>query len=178
MNTSWVTFLLPPKISGYEQGQRARLLHYMLIAVFIGAMVNGISSYLNGWVIETYVLSEPHTSVLYRGLDLLCFILCCHNLAAVSWRRVIRFHDIGLSNIPDLHSLPVWHPRTLHCDDFFHSGNIRNLYASDQWFVRVCLPSKSSACRDCFSPIRAHVRCYIVCSLNLLDDSVPPERIL
>lgn len=57
MNSAWITFLFPPKISNYEQGQRARLLHYMLIAVFIGALVNGISNYLNGWVIETYVLS-------------------------------------------------------------------------------------------------------------------------
>ena len=57
MNTSWFGFLLPPKVSNYEPGQRAKLLHYMLVAVFLGGLVTGISNYVNGWMVETYVLS-------------------------------------------------------------------------------------------------------------------------
>ena len=57
MNISWPDFLFPPKSSNYEYGQRAKLLHYMLMAVFIGGLLNGISSYLNGWIVETYILA-------------------------------------------------------------------------------------------------------------------------
>ena len=57
MNTSWFGFLFPPKITSYEQGQRVKLLHYMLVAVFIGGLVTGVSNYLNGWIVETYILS-------------------------------------------------------------------------------------------------------------------------
>ena len=57
MKTTWVRFLSPPKFSSYEQEQKARLLHYMLVAVFVGGLVTGISNYVNGWIIETYILS-------------------------------------------------------------------------------------------------------------------------
>ncbi|HKI52654.1 MAG TPA: HD-GYP domain-containing protein [Anaerolineales bacterium] len=57
METKQISFLLPQRFSSTEQGQRARLLNYMLMAVFIGALVTGISNYLNGWVVETYILS-------------------------------------------------------------------------------------------------------------------------
>ena len=57
MNISWPGFLFPPKSSNYEHGQKAKLLHYMLMAVFIGGLLNAISSYLNGWMVETYILS-------------------------------------------------------------------------------------------------------------------------
>jgi HD-GYP domain-containing protein (c-di-GMP phosphodiesterase class II) len=57
MKTAWISFLLPPKFSNYEQGQRARLLHFMLVAVLVGGLVTSISNYVNGWMVETYVLS-------------------------------------------------------------------------------------------------------------------------
>lgn len=55
--TGWISFLLPPKYSNYELGQRARLLHFMLVAVFVGGLVTGVSNYLHGWMVETFVLS-------------------------------------------------------------------------------------------------------------------------
>lgn len=57
MSTSWFAFLSPPKMSSYEHEQRARLLHYMLAAVFMGGLVSSISNYLNGWIPETIILS-------------------------------------------------------------------------------------------------------------------------
>ena len=57
MNTSLLGFLIPPRYSSHELGQRARLLHYMLIAVFIGGLATGLSNYAHGWFAETLILS-------------------------------------------------------------------------------------------------------------------------
>src|SRR5574340_1277993 len=57
MQTTWIRFLLPPKDSIYERAQRARLLHFMLVVVFVGGLLIGLSNYLHGWMVETLVLS-------------------------------------------------------------------------------------------------------------------------
>jgi len=57
MNHSRLRFMFPPTYFGYEQGQRAKLLHYMLIVVAVGGLVTGISNYVHGWIAETIILS-------------------------------------------------------------------------------------------------------------------------
>lgn len=57
MKNSWFGFMFPPKYSDHEQGQRAKLLHYMLIAVVISALVTSISNYSHGWIAESIILA-------------------------------------------------------------------------------------------------------------------------
>jgi HD-GYP domain-containing protein (c-di-GMP phosphodiesterase class II) len=56
MKTSWFTFLSPPQFSNYEQTQKAKLLHYMLLAAFLGALTIGITNFIYGWIVEATVL--------------------------------------------------------------------------------------------------------------------------
>jgi hypothetical protein len=56
MKTSWFTHLSPPQFSSYEQSQRAKLLHYMMLAAFLGSLVIGIINFLNGWTVEATLL--------------------------------------------------------------------------------------------------------------------------
>ena len=56
MKTSWFIFLSPPQFSSYEQTQKAKLLHYMLLAAFLGSMIIGITNFINGWIVEATLL--------------------------------------------------------------------------------------------------------------------------
>jgi HD-GYP domain-containing protein (c-di-GMP phosphodiesterase class II) len=56
MKTSWFTYLSPPQFSSYEQSQRAKLLHYMMLAAFLGSLVIGIINFINGWTVEATLL--------------------------------------------------------------------------------------------------------------------------
>lgn len=69
MKTSWFTFLLPPQFSSYEKTQKTRLLHYLLLASFLGALVFGIINFLKGWYNEATFLS------LFAVICLLGFFL-------------------------------------------------------------------------------------------------------
>lgn len=51
-----VNYLFPPKFSGYEETQKAKLLHYMLLTAIAGSLVIGIVNLLNGWFLETAFL--------------------------------------------------------------------------------------------------------------------------
>jgi HD-GYP domain-containing protein (c-di-GMP phosphodiesterase class II) len=54
--TSWLTFLSPPQFSNYEETLTAKLLHYMLIAGFLGALIIGGTNFINGWTTEATFL--------------------------------------------------------------------------------------------------------------------------
>jgi putative nucleotidyltransferase with HDIG domain len=56
MKTSWFILLSPPQVPSYEQTQKAKLLHYMLLAAFLGSLVIGITNFINGWTIEATLL--------------------------------------------------------------------------------------------------------------------------
>lgn len=100
MNTSWFGFLLPPKVSYHEPGQRAKLLHYMLVAVFLGGLVTGISNYVNGWMVETYVLSLLTLVCLVgfylnhrRQYRIAAWIFCVSFFVVIS---LLLYHGAGL----------------------------------------------------------------------------------
>jgi len=57
MNIPLYRFFLPPESSDYEQSQKAKLLHYMLFAIFSGSLFVGVGNYINGWINETVFLS-------------------------------------------------------------------------------------------------------------------------
>lgn len=69
MKTFGLNYLSPPQFSNYEQNQKARLLHYMLLAAFLGALIYGLTNFLNGWYTESILLS------LFAGICLLGFYL-------------------------------------------------------------------------------------------------------
>ena len=69
MKTSWFIFLSPPQFPSYEQTQKAKLLHYMLITAFLGSLVIGITNFLNGWYPEATILA------LFAGISLVGFYL-------------------------------------------------------------------------------------------------------
>jgi hypothetical protein len=56
MKSSWFIFLSPPQFSSYEQTQKAKLLHYMMLAAFLGSLIIGITNFINGWTIEATLL--------------------------------------------------------------------------------------------------------------------------
>jgi len=56
MKTSWFIFLSPPQFSSYEQTQKAKLLHYMMLAAFLGSVIIGITNFINGWTVEATLL--------------------------------------------------------------------------------------------------------------------------
>jgi len=62
MKTAWFAFLLPPKFNNYEQAQKAKLLHYMLLTVFLGALVTTYTNFSNGWFLEATILFLLATS--------------------------------------------------------------------------------------------------------------------
>ncbi len=57
MNPSLSNFLFSSKSSNYEQAQKAKLLHYMLLSIFGSSSLAGIGNLLNGWTKETIFLS-------------------------------------------------------------------------------------------------------------------------
>jgi len=69
MRISLPNFLVPPVSSSYEQTQKAKLLHYMLLAVFCGSFLAGIGNLLRGWTYETFFL------LVLAGICLLGFLL-------------------------------------------------------------------------------------------------------
>ena len=89
MNTSWFAFLSPPRLPNYEREQRARLLHYMLIVVFFGGLVNSISSYLNGWMVETVILSLL-TLVCFAGF----YLNYTHRYVISAWIFCVSFYVV------------------------------------------------------------------------------------
>lgn len=77
MKTSpWVNYLFPPKFSGYEETQKAKLLHYMLLTAIAGSLVIGIVNLSNGWYLEATFLFA------LTGFSLIGFIL---NHSQYSW---------------------------------------------------------------------------------------------
>lgn len=87
MKVSWFAVLTPLKISSYEHEQRARLLHFMLMAIFIGGLVNCVFSYLNGRIVAGTILALltliclagfylNHIHRQHGGPDYLYFFLC------------------------------------------------------------------------------------------------------
>ena len=56
MKIAQFNYLFPPKFSSYEQTQKAKLLHYMLLADFIGALVTGTTNFMHGWYNEAIFL--------------------------------------------------------------------------------------------------------------------------
>jgi len=76
MNTSWLIFLFPPRFSGYEQTQKAKLLHYMLLAAIVGSFVIGMVNFQNGWRTEATFLFT------FTGISLVSFFL---NRTSYSW---------------------------------------------------------------------------------------------
>ena len=89
MNTSWFAFLSPPRLPSHEREQRARLLHYMLMAVFVGGLVNSISSYLNGWIVETVILSLL-TLVCFAGF----YLNHTYRYATAAWIFGVSFYIV------------------------------------------------------------------------------------
>lgn len=83
MKTRRFDFLFPPEFPGYEQTQKARLLHVMLLVAFLGASIIGLTNFLNDWHTEaTYLFGFAGISLLgfylnrKRYLDIAAFILC------------------------------------------------------------------------------------------------------
>ena len=76
MNTSWLIYLSPPQFPSYEQTQKARLLHYMLLAAFLGAAVIGVINFRKGWYPEAIFLFT------FTVISLIGFIL---NRTPYSW---------------------------------------------------------------------------------------------
>lgn len=80
---SLLDFWRPPKSSSYEQTQKARLVHVMLMAAFAGGLVIGIANLSQGWKTETALLFLL-AGVCWVGFyvnrsgyyDLAAFILC------------------------------------------------------------------------------------------------------
>ena len=100
MRTSLRDFLLLPSLPGYELTQKARLLHVMLLAVFLGALGTGIAQLSKGWKTEgalLFVLSAVCLAgfYLYRAgrYDLAGFILCAALFGATS---SLLYYGIGL----------------------------------------------------------------------------------
>lgn len=56
MKSSWHSVILPPVYLNYELTQKARLLYFMMVIAFLGAILTGISNYLNGWQNEAISL--------------------------------------------------------------------------------------------------------------------------
>ncbi len=56
MKTSRFILLSPPQFSSYEQTQKAKLLHYTLLAAFLGSLIIGVTNFINGWTVEATTL--------------------------------------------------------------------------------------------------------------------------
>jgi len=69
MKTSLLSLLSPPQSSSYEQTQKAKLLHHMLLAAFLGALVIGITNFMNGWYTEAFYL------FIFTSISLFAFFL-------------------------------------------------------------------------------------------------------
>jgi len=69
MKTSWFTLLSHPQFPGYEQTQKSKLLHYMLLAAFLGGSIFGVINLLEGWYTEAVFL------FLFAGFSLFGFYL-------------------------------------------------------------------------------------------------------
>ncbi len=74
--SSWLFYLFPPKFSGYEETQKAKLLHYMLLAAIAGSLVIGTINFQKGWYPETTFLFS------FTGISLVGFFL---NRTQLSW---------------------------------------------------------------------------------------------
>ncbi len=95
-----VSFLLPPESSDYEQSQKAKLLHYMLFAIFGGSLLTSIGNYLNGWINETIFLSLLAITCLaglllnYRRHYRAAAIILCGSLFFAL--GLLMYHGAGL----------------------------------------------------------------------------------
>jgi putative nucleotidyltransferase with HDIG domain len=74
--SSWFIYFFPPKFSGYEQTQKAKLLHYMLLVAIAGSMIIGIINFQKGWYPEATFLFS------FAGISLIGFFL---NHTQYSW---------------------------------------------------------------------------------------------
>jgi hypothetical protein len=100
MRVSLPDFLIPPKLPSYEQTQKARLIHAMLIAIFLGALGSGIADFTKGWIIETLLLFLLSGACLVgyyfyhaQHYDLAGFILCATMFFVIGF---LLFNGIGL----------------------------------------------------------------------------------
>ncbi len=76
MKTSRFIYLFPPQFSGYEETQKAKLLHYMLLTAIAGSLIIGIVNLINGWFLEATFLFA------FTVFSLIGFIL---NRTQYSW---------------------------------------------------------------------------------------------
>jgi putative nucleotidyltransferase with HDIG domain len=62
-------FFYPPVPSDYKQAQKAKLLHYLLLAIFCGSVLAGIGNYLTGWITKSVFLT------IFASICLIGFLL-------------------------------------------------------------------------------------------------------
>jgi putative nucleotidyltransferase with HDIG domain len=100
MGASLLRYLFPPKSTDYEQAQRARLLHVMLIVTFSGSLLIGLQNFSNGWFREAavlFALSVASLAGIYINHAsrprLAAFIICLSLLTTI---HLALFHGAGL----------------------------------------------------------------------------------
>ena len=76
MKTSRFIYLFPPNLSGYEETQKAKILHYMLLAAIAGSLIIGIVNLLSSRYLEATFLFA------FTGFSLIGFFL---NHTQYSW---------------------------------------------------------------------------------------------
>lgn len=100
MRISLPNYLLPPKSFSYEETQKARLVHVMLLATFAGGAVIGIANLSQGWRTET-VLLFLLAAICGLGLavnqsghsDFAAFILCASLFLVIG---ALMYYGVGL----------------------------------------------------------------------------------
>lgn len=100
MRISLPDFLFPPRLPSYEKTQKARLLHVMLLATFLGALGTALAEFTKGWSTEgSLLLSLAAVCLigfyLYRTghYDPAAFILCAALFLVVG---SLLYNGIGL----------------------------------------------------------------------------------
>ena len=100
MKRSWFSYFLPPQFSSYEQTQQARLLHFMLAAVFFGASFTTVTNLTHQWYVEAGLLFLLAIAALVgfflnrtKYFSWAAFILCASLFVVLS---LLLYNGVGL----------------------------------------------------------------------------------
>jgi len=100
MQNSLFNYWLPPRGLNYEQTQKARLVHVMLLCAFAGSLVFGFANLSQGWTVESTILFLL-TVISIVGVylnrsghhDVAAFILCFSMFLVIGG---LTYYGIGL----------------------------------------------------------------------------------
>lgn len=100
MQIPLLRYWLPPKGINYEQTQKARLVHVMLLASFISGLLFGVANLSHGWRSETILLFLLAAICLFGihlnhsgHYDLAAFVLCASLFFVIG---ALMYYGIGL----------------------------------------------------------------------------------